>query len=123
MKKLILVFCIATLLIKCSKDDKKNEDSNQCKYPECFISSIDVILKRPAENPRASIKKYLYNGQNVYIVDDQFASIGNDIPLGIVRNENCETVCDFGGGIAGTKSTCLNWDKAVFIETVWTDPR
>ncbi|MBF4470633.1 DUF6970 domain-containing protein [Flavobacterium sp. HJJ] len=123
MRKLIILFFIATLLTKCSNDSKNLENSNQCKYPECFTPSINVILKRPVENPRASIKKYLYNGQNVYIVDDQFASMGNDIPLGLVRNENCETVCDFGGGIAGTKSTCLNWDKAVFIETVWTDPR
>lgn len=119
MKKLILLMSLLLLLlISCNNSESETEDE-KLLYPECISTQIDVILKNYSpRTPRSNIEKYKYNGQDVYVVAI------NQIPdeLFPVYNEKCELICSFGGINANNK-TCINWDEAVFIETVWTDPR
>nr|WP_315200720.1 hypothetical protein [uncultured Flavobacterium sp.] len=117
MKKIILLMSLLLLLlISCNKSEAEAEKD---PYPECISTQIDVILKNYSPRiPRSNVKKYKYNEQYVYAVEI------NGIPdeQKPVYNEKCELICS-RGGIGITNKTCVNWESAVFIETVWTDPR
>ena len=113
MKKIILIFGILLFIYSCDKNEE------EIKYPSCFQATIDNYLKNFNPSPtRASIKKYKYNGKEVYLIDffyqvpDASAS---------VNTSDCEIICGFGGITGG--NTCESWESAEFIETVWVDPR
>jgi hypothetical protein len=117
MKKLIYLISMLLLLIGCSKSDNETKKTS---YPECISSQIEGILKTPVQIPRANVKKYTYLGKTVYAVnyvmpDDKSTSI---------YDEDCKLICGMGANIEGTPfDTCVEWNKAIYIETVWTDPR
>jgi hypothetical protein len=120
MKKIILLMSLLLLLsISCSKSESGDE-AKKVPYPECISSQIDEILKNYSPRiPRSNIKKYKYNEQYVYVVEiNEVADEQNP-----VYNEKCELICSHGGIDGNNNKTCINWDSAVFIETVWTDPR
>lgn len=110
MKNLIY---IATLLfiMGCSKNDLLT-------YPKCLDAEITTLLQSPVENPKATVKKYTYQGKTVYLINSHFAD-----GLDPVYNDNCQLICTQGGIAGNTNNSCINWDSAVYIETVWTDPR
>jgi hypothetical protein len=117
MKTLIYLISVVVLLIGCSKSDN---EIKKISYPECISSQISGILKNyQPRTPRSNIKKYLYKGQNVYVIQiNEIADEQNP-----VYNEKCELICSQGGIDGNNNKTCINWDSAVFVETVWTDPR
>jgi hypothetical protein len=119
MKKIVLIIYVISIFTACS--NTAVESPTKPNYPTCLQTTIDAILKNDIEYPKDSkpnIKKYSYKDQFVYLID-----ICPNCPdnQAAVINEKCESICRIGG-IDG-KNTCLNWDKAVFVETVWTDPR
>lgn len=102
------------LLLSCNGgEDIKN-------YPQCMQVTIDNYIDnypKPKEEP-ASISKYLFQNKKVYIFDpgSGFADI-----LFTVVDENCNSICEFGG-IAGIQ-TCSDWEDAKFLGVVWKDNR
>lgn len=117
MKKIISTLIFPFLFIGCSDNDSEN------KYPECIQNQIETFLKNyptsPNSGTKASVKKYLYKGETVYLTD--FTPGFPDGATG-VTNEKCEAICQLGG-IDGSASDCIDWDKAEFLETVWIDAR
>lgn len=115
MKKLILLLSIL-LQLGCSG----NDDAKSKSYPECIKTITEGILKTPVQNPKVTIKKFNYNNVIVYSVN----IIKPDASNLEVFDEKCNLICSQGITIEGIPfDTCIDWDKAVFIETVWTDPR
>lgn len=116
MKNLISITCFLLVISACSK----TSDEENPVYSDCIKNKIDDFLKLPVNSPKTYIKKYIYNGQTVYLVNTN----NPDGAATTVYNEKCEIVCATGGTIAGESfDTCINWDKAIFVETVWVDNR
>lgn len=118
MKKITCLFLIAIFIVlSCSQND--NEPKNAI-YPECISIKIQGILQSPVQNPKAKIQKYNYNGFFVYAIN----FIKNDGASLEVYNDKCELICSTGSTIDGTPfNSCIDWNKATLIETVWSDPR
>lgn len=118
MKKTIYITTILLLILGCS--NSTNDEPIKVSYPECISTQIAGILKNyQPRTPRSNIRKYLYKGEYVYVVEiNEIADEQNP-----VYNNNCELICTHGGIDGNNNKTCINWDSAVFIETVWTDPR
>ena len=110
MKFKVFIVLIGIALFSCDKND-------DIDYPDCLQESIDFALTREPTSPRAYIKKWMFDGQEVYEINMQqgFA----DGMINIV-NDNCETICSIGG-ISGL--FCDGFEHAEFIETVWEDSR
>ena len=104
---MILVF-----MVSCKNDD------DTVNYPECIQPIINVIVERGVQSPKASIEKYLYKGEEVFLVNGQNFPDGQShlITLG------CDDICVLGG-IDGSDNDCPDWQDAEFIEAVWIDPR
>lgn len=115
MKNILNTFIGLLLLVSCSSND-----TSEKMYPDCLSSKVSEISQAPKQTPKATIEKYSYQNQTVYKVN----YIINDGSEYEVYNERCELVCAKGTTIDGTAyNSCIEWEKAVFIETVWTDPR
>lgn len=116
MKKLFyLISCIA-ILTSCTTTKSYELPT----YPECIKTQINTLSKAPIQTPRVSVKKYTYLGKTAYAVN----FINPDGPSLTIYDENCNIVCAMGATIAGIPfDTCVDWNKAVFIKTVWTDTR
>lgn len=112
MKKFFFSFYILIFLISCSDDD-------DIKIPDCLNSTTKAILGSPVQSPRASIEKWIYKGQEVYLIDAQNFPDGE---IFIITIDCEETICTLGG-IDGSDNDCPNWENAEFIETIWKDPR
>jgi hypothetical protein len=113
MKKLTLIISVLLLQISCNNDDTK-----KISYPECLSSKIQEILQSPVQNPKSTIEKYNYQNQTVYLIVFNGADSQSQ-----VYNEKCELVCSIGGIGGSAQDTCINWENATYIETVWSDPR
>jgi len=110
--KITLLSVVVLLCISCEKSD-----DSKVEYPACLQSSIDFILRSAPIIPREKIKKYLYNGEEVFLID----TFISDVPA-VVVTWDCVTICEFGGVLGG--NTCPDFhENAIFIKTVWTDPR
>lgn len=117
MKKLILLLIVLLLQQSCSSNDITNKTNN---YPECISLKIQRILQSPVQNPKAIIQKYNYNGFVVYAIN----FIKNDGASLEVYSDKCDLICSAGSTIDGTPfNSCIDWNKATLIETVWSDPR
>ncbi len=114
MKTTVLSFLILFSLYSCNSDDEKS-----IEYPVCVQSLIDdYVNSNQPTSPRASVEKYTYNNETVYVCHFQNFPDGQSI----VINSNCDGQCVLGG-IDGVENDCLNWENAEFIETIWTDNR
>ena len=114
MKKIILLLVSGFFLfLSCNTSETVPE---QIAYPECLKAKIQMITNNPPANPRATIKKFTYQNETVYKVETYYPDGKSEI-----YNQKCELVCT-DGGINGS-TTCINWNSASFLETVWTDPR
>tara|TARA_B110000908_G_C10178198_1_gene414296 strand:+ start:732 stop:1079 length:348 start_codon:yes stop_codon:yes gene_type:complete len=115
MKKVILYFGLILFFIGCDK----NDDSETKNYHECIQTYIDYELENSQpQTPRANIEKYLYNSQEVYVLNLQNFPDGQSSVITI----RCEAICSLGG-IDGNANDCLDWESAEFIKNIWTDNR
>tara|TARA_R110000868_G_scaffold321556_1_gene582561 strand:+ start:1864 stop:2202 length:339 start_codon:yes stop_codon:yes gene_type:complete len=112
MKKIVTILFLV-LFTSCNND---NFDIND--YPECLRPIIETIMERPVQSPKANIEKWLYNGEEVYLVNGQNFPDGQSHVITL----NCEDICVLGG-IDGPFNDCEDWNSAEFIETIWVDPR
>tara|TARA_R110002072_G_scaffold203525_1_gene361480 strand:- start:93 stop:440 length:348 start_codon:yes stop_codon:yes gene_type:complete len=112
--RLYIIFLIFIYLNSCS-----NSDEEQKPIPECLKPTVESILSKPVQNPRADIEKWLYQGQEVYAINAQNFPDGESF---IITLDCKETICTIGG-FDGPLNDCEKFEPDDFIETIWTDPR
>lgn len=111
MKKVIVIFVL--ILFSCTKDEENNE------IPDCLKPIIEGILERPVQSPKAKIEKWQqYQNKEVLSIDAQNFPDGQ----AFIITSDCQGICALGG-LDGPANDCENWDRAEFIEVIWTDPR
>jgi|SRR5690554_2934029 len=112
-KRFYILFLIFIYLYSCSSDEE------QKPLPECLKVTVDAILSKPIQNPKATFEKWLYMGEEVYVI------IAQNFPDGqafVIPIDCSRTICTFGG-IDGPENDCPDWQDSEFIETIWIDPR
>lgn len=110
-----LIFFLTTiLLVSCNSDD----DNSIKAFPNCLKPEIDTILDSPPQSPRATVELYLYQTGDVYVVNTNFPD-----NISSVYNSSCKLICTIGGIVGNQNNTCVDWDNASYIETIWTDIR
>lgn len=113
MLKKIVGVGIALLFFSC------NHNNNKMHYPECIQSYIDNFLENNnKQTPHASIEKYLYKDDYVYVLNFQNFPDGQSS----VISSNCEILCSLGG-IDGAQNDCEGFNDAKFIGLIWVDKR
>ena len=112
MKVFIFSF-IALLLISCGSDD-----DCQKTYPSCLQTEINRIQGSLPQSPRGTIDLYLYQEENVYVVNTNFPDEESK-----VYSKSCQLICSFGGIGGNQNDSCVDWEMANYIETVWIDNR
>ncbi len=119
MKKTIFLSAFTMLLFTSCNKSKVVEDTTTTKEivcPDCLNTQIEAMLQSPKQDPRGTIKAYIYQNDTVFAVNFNFADSETSI-----YNDRCELICYYGG-ITG-HNTCVNWNNATYLKTVWTDPR
>lgn len=111
--KAILVLIIPFLLFSCSSDDEVKQS-----YPNCLQFEVDRILGSSPQSPRANVELYIYQNENVFVVNTNFPDDQSN-----VYNSQCELICTIGGIDGNENDTCIDWANAEYIEPVWTDNR
>jgi len=94
--------------------------SIQNDIPECIQKKIDNILTEPVWNPPATISKYLYYDQTVYLFSSNCCDQFNNI-----YDESCNYICAPSGGFTGRgDGRCTDFNQiAKLLEQVWVDVR
>lgn len=109
----------------CSCDNDESEISKienlRKKYPECVVDKIKKTYNEGFEGTTI-VAKYSYNNEIVYRFDSIIGGSSSNAGGSVVLNNNCEIICGVSSGVVYT-NTCVDWDKATFIETVWKNPR
>jgi YHS domain-containing protein len=94
--------------------------STQADIPECIQKRIDGISAELVWNPPASILKYSYRGQTMYLFSsnccDQFINL---------YDATCNRICAPSGGFTGQgDGQCQDFKQtAKFLGKVWVDAR
>ncbi len=114
MFKVFPFFLGLIFLISC----KKTETEPQ--ITKCMQLQIDSSLAKPKGYLYYRIDAYKYQGNNVYLYYQGCCDRYNEL-----KNENCNYLFAPSGGIGGGgDGTHPNFrNEAVFISTIWTDPR
>lgn len=112
MKIKILLLTIALICFSCNKSDDKGDN-----IPKCLQVIIDENINNP-QTLTSKIEKYLYNNEEVFLF---IMSPLIDDGMDLVRNSNCEVICEFGG-LAGLNTCPDFFETATFIEVVWENP-
>jgi YHS domain-containing protein len=106
-----IIFLIASVL---------TTSSTQTDVPVCIQEKIDGISTGPIWNPPASITKYLYRGQTMYLMSSSCCDQFNNL-----YDENCNRICAPSGGFTGRgDGKCMDFQEtAKFLGKVWKDTR
>ena len=113
MKKIAFYFVILIAFNSCNK---QNQDPT---YPDCIQEHINNFVENnEPQTPKASIDIFNYEGEDVFVINFQNFPDGQSA----VITTQCEPICVLGG-IDGPLNDCSNWDKAIFVETIWVDNR
>ena len=111
------IYSIIVLLLIVAGCKKNNETKI---VPACVQSAIDSSLSMPKGSYYHSIAEYRYHNKTVYLYVpgccDRFSS---------AYDETCKYLFSPSGGITGC-GDCEHPDffnEAIFIRTVWEDPR
>jgi hypothetical protein len=111
--KAILDLIIPFLLFSCSNDDEVKQS-----YPNCLQLEIDRILDSSPQTPIETVELYTYQNENVYVVNTNFPDDQSNI-----YNSQYQLICTIGGIDGNENDTCIEWENAEYIETLWTDNR
>ena len=118
MKKIsnIALFFLIVFLFGCN-----NNDDNFSSLPQCLKETIEVIVyEDEPQTPRASIDKYIYDGETVYLFNRNTWDFMSDSVKWVI-NEECVALCHIGSHFENFN--CIDWETAQFVKTIWTDPR
>jgi hypothetical protein len=114
MKWLIVIL----LFVFLQSETCKNGSS--MKIPSCIAEKIEAIRQQPKYNPPASVYRYQYAGQYVYLISSNCCDQYN-----YVYDKSCNIICAPSGGITGKgDARCSNFNEMATEETlVWKDER
>jgi hypothetical protein len=90
------------------------------KVPPCIQSKIEAISQQPKYNPPATVYRYLYAGNYVYLFSSDCCDQYN-----YLYDKDCKLLCAPSGGIAGKgDGRCSNFSQMASDETlIWKDSR
>jgi hypothetical protein len=113
MKWMVLVLLFVFQSAECNKD-------TTVKIPGCIREKIEAILQQPKYNPPATVYRYSYNSQYVYLFSSNCCDQYN-----YLYDKNCNMICAPTGGITGKgDGKCPDFKQQATGETlVWKDPR
>jgi hypothetical protein len=111
------VFALLSLLILRSQSCKKE---GNIRVPACIQSKIDAISQQPKYSPPATVYRYLYAGNYVYLFSSNCCDQYN-----YLYDKDCKVICAPSGGITGGGDRrCSNFSQLATDETlIWKDPR
>src|ERR1700750_3216305 len=85
----------------------------QLKIPACIQDRIDAISQQPKFNPVATVYRYQYQGNYVYLITSNCCDQYN-----YVYDRECKVICAPGGGITGKgDGGCTNFFQVATDET------
>ncbi len=122
MKHLIVIGSVLLILASCNKSEVLNRcesEEGEVTYPICFQPFIDLALSTSPTSPRATIKRYSYNGECIYEVSIINVPDGG----GSYQTSECKIVCGWGGLLGETTCTSEFIENIEFVEMVWIDVR
>ena len=90
------------------------------KIPPCIREKIEAIQQQPKYNPPATVYRYSYQNQYVYLFSSNCCDQYN-----YLYDKNCNVICAPSGGITGRgDGKCADFKQMATGETlVWKDPR
>jgi hypothetical protein len=114
MKWLIVILLFVILQSETCKKGAK------IKLPSCIVEKIDAIQQQPKYNPPATVYRYLYGDQYVYLISSNCCDQYN-----YAYDMDCKIVCAPSGGFTGKgDGRCSNFKSIATDETlVWKDER
>ena len=114
MLKHLAFSLIVLLFISC----KKNETTSGIS--PCMQAQIDSSLAKPKGFLYLKIDAYIYQGKNAYLYYPGWGDAYNEL-----KDENCIYLFAPSGGFSGSgDGTHPNFrNEAIFISTIWVDPR
>jgi hypothetical protein len=119
MKFLVMKWMIAAVgfFFLQSGDCTKNSTG---KIPPCIQEKITAIMERPKFNPPATVYRYKYQQQYVYLFSSDCCDQYN-----YVYDRFCKMICAPSGGITGKgDGRCPNFKALASEETlIWKDNR
>jgi len=111
------VFTAMLLLILQSQSCNKERP---VRVPGCIQDKIEAIQQFPKYNPPATVRRYLYRNNYVYLFSSDCCDQFN-----YVYDKNCTIICAPSGGISGKgDGRCSNFFTVATEETlIWQDTR
>ena len=111
------VFTAMLLLILQSQSCNKERP---VRVPGCIQDKIEAIQQFPKYNPPATVRRYLYRNNYVYLFSSDCCDQFN-----YVYDKNCAIICAPSGGISGKgDGRCSNFFTVATEETlIWQDTR
>lgn len=103
----------AMLMMSCKKDNCK-------RNPACIDSQIALFLSQPVGTEFVQIDAYQFRGQTWYLFGAGCCDRYN-----VLKDDQCRSLGAPSGGITGKGDFSLPGfaDSAVFVQTIWRDPR
>src|SRR5262245_25561741 len=98
--------------------------SESCKkgaaIPACIKRKIEEIQSQPKYNPSATVYRYLYKSEYVYLFSSPCCDQFN-----YVYDRNCKVICAPSGGFTGKgDGNCSNFEQMATDKTlIWKDER
>jgi len=113
MKWLAVMFVFILQSGECNKD-------TAVKIPPCIREKIEAIQQQPKYNPPATVYRYSYQNQYVYLFSSNCCDQYN-----YLYDKNCNVICAPTGGIIGKgDGKCSDFKQMATGETlVWKDSR
>jgi len=92
----------------------------ETRLPPCIRDKIEAMQQQPKFNPPATVYRYLYNEQYVFLFSSNCCDQYN-----YVYDKDCNVVCAPSGGFTGKgDGRCSNFDQMASDKTlVWQDTR
>ncbi len=96
--KIIIPILFALLIVSCS-------DST----PSCIDVMMDEFITQNSERNFTFIYEFEQDGEQLYIFDNGVAFDA----IAVVVNEDCETVCSYGGFRANNPNPCTDYQDGI----------
>lgn len=109
----------AAILFVILQSQRCNKDK-AIRVPPCIQDRIEAIQQLPKYNPPATVYRYLFGNNYVYLFSSDCCDQYN-----YLYDKNCNILCAPSGGINGKgDGRCANFFTVATDETlVWKDPR
>ena len=113
MKWLALIIFVLLQSRNCNKE-------GTVRVPPCIGEKIDAIQQLPKYNPPATVYRYSYQNQYVYLISSNCCDQYN-----YLYDKNCNVICAPTGGLTGRgDGRCADFKQNATGEVlVWKDPR